>query len=160
MTTSKPLFAHAAFLFAQMGFYVEERFTALLAPLGIGPRQHGLLSVLIGRDGQTQQQLCEALDIHRNVMVGMVDELEKRGFAERRRHPTDRRAHAVHLLPAGREMHIKSEEVLNKFEADMLSGLPTADGAALVALLQQVSQHVGLRPEIHPALDQPPGSRC
>ena len=39
--------------------------------------------------------------MRRAAMVGLVDDLEAQGLLERRRHPTDRRANALHLT-AGR----------------------------------------------------------
>ncbi|NUS45428.1 MAG: winged helix-turn-helix transcriptional regulator [Mycobacteriaceae bacterium] len=157
--TPNPLAKHPAFLTVQLGWHITTQFIAALAPLGIHPRHMGMLSFLLGRDGASQQQLCDALGIHRNVMVGMVDELEKAGFVERRRHPADRRAHAVHLLAAGREMQRKAEETLSRMEDGIFGSLTAAERAAYLATLQQLAADAGLSPGIHPALrDSLPGS--
>ncbi|MGV9667816.1 MarR family winged helix-turn-helix transcriptional regulator [Nocardia niigatensis] len=146
------LYESPAFLLGQLGSHSAYRFTELLAPLGVKPAHHGTLRILEANDGQSQQQLCEALGIHRNVMVGLVDDLEKRGLVERRRHPADRRAHAVHLLPAGRELLARTAEIARGLDAEMLAALAPADRATLIALLQQAATGNGLTPGIHPGL--------
>ncbi|WP_067546708.1 MarR family winged helix-turn-helix transcriptional regulator [Nocardia crassostreae] len=147
-----PLFQHAAFLFGQLGSHTVYRFTDLLSPLGIKPPQFGALRILKANDGLSQQQLCEALGIHRNVMVGLVDDLEKRGLVERRKHPTDRRAHAVHLLPAADEVLDRAEELVTGLDAELLAPLEPAERAQLVELLQRAAVGNGLTPGIHPGL--------
>ncbi|MVU80143.1 MarR family transcriptional regulator [Nocardia sp. ET3-3] len=154
------LYQSPAFLFGQLGSRATYRFTELLAPLGVKPAHHGTLRILEVNDGQSQQQLCEALGIHRNVMVGLVDELEKRGLVERRRHPVDRRAHAVHLLPAGREMLSRTSEIARGLDAEMLAALDPAERTVMLALLQRTADGNGLTPGIHPGLMGDQGPEC
>ncbi|MFG1805071.1 MarR family winged helix-turn-helix transcriptional regulator [Streptomyces sp. NPDC049040] len=141
---TQPLLGHPACLLTRLDVHVQGQVTALLAPLGINPRQYGLLSLLGERDGLSQHQLCGPLNIHRNVMVDLVDELEQRGLVERRRHPADRRAHALHLLPAGRQLHAEAEVLVDRFEAKLLGGLDVDEAATFVALLQRVYADAGL----------------
>src|SRR6478609_1754772 len=110
-----PLADRASFLLSQLGAHSAHGFAKRLAPLGMRPSHFGLLMHLSRGEGQSQQRLADAMGIHRNVMVGLVDELEDRGLIERRRHPADRRAHAVHLLPAGRELHAEAEALVTEF---------------------------------------------
>jgi DNA-binding MarR family transcriptional regulator len=149
---SQPLSKHPACLTTQLGVHVQEQLIELLAPLGIHPRHFGMLSLLLEQDGLSQHQLCEPLDVHRNVMVGMVDEMEQRGLVERRRHPADRRAHAVHLLPAGRQLQAEAEALVSDFEAKLLGGLDTAEARTFISLLKRVSEHAGLHHDVHPGL--------
>jgi DNA-binding MarR family transcriptional regulator len=121
-------------------------------PLGIHPRHFGTLSLLIEQDGRSQLQLAEALNLHRNVMVGLLDELEERGLVERRRHPVDRRAHAVHVLPAGRELHADADVLVSGFEAKLLGGLSAEESAIFVELQTRISEHAGISHQAHPGL--------
>ncbi len=148
----------AAFLLAQLGSHAAYRFDQLLAPLGIKPPQYGTLRMLEANDGRTQQQLCDALGIHRNVMVSLIDDLEKRGLVERRKHPVDRRAHAVHLLPAGREMIVRAAELAEELNAELLAPLAPADRPRMLAWLQRMSIGNELTPGVHPALTVEPGT--
>ncbi|WUH92578.1 MarR family transcriptional regulator [Streptomyces sp. NBC_00433] len=147
---TQPFIGHPACLLTQLDVHVQHQVTALLAPLGINPRQFGMLSLLSERDGLTQHQLCRSLNIHRNVMVDLVDELEERGLVERRRHPADRRAHALHLPPAGRQLHAEADVQLDRFEAKLLGGLDVDEAAAFVSLLRRVCADAGLSDTVQP----------
>ena len=56
-----------------------------------------LLASLLGKNDQTQTELTQTSGIEKSSVVLFLDFLEKDGWLERRRHPTDRRAHHVHL---------------------------------------------------------------
>ncbi|WP_109525660.1 MULTISPECIES: MarR family winged helix-turn-helix transcriptional regulator [Nocardia] len=137
--------AHPTFLLAQLGVHTTEQFAALLTPLGIQPRHVAVLSTLIDREGLSQQQLCESLRIHRNVMVGMVDDLEQRGLLTRRRHPVQRRAHALHVLPAGEELLREAEAVLDRYETDLLEPFDPDQRILLLEFLQRLGVRSGVR---------------
>ncbi|WP_157009106.1 MarR family winged helix-turn-helix transcriptional regulator [Agromyces laixinhei] len=155
MATTKPaalksLRDHPSFLLSQLGFRSDERFAKRLEPIGISARQFGVLRALAATDGQSQRQLSATLRIHRNVMVGMIDELERRGFVERRRHPDDRRAHAVHLTAEARELLPRVETVLDACDQDLLGALDQRDREKLATLLQRAIDSAGLAPDVHP----------
>ncbi|MFD4402305.1 MarR family winged helix-turn-helix transcriptional regulator [Nocardia sp. NPDC058499] len=144
------LHEHPTFLLAQLGVHTTERFGSLLAPLNIQPRHVAVLSTLLDRSGISQQQLCESLHIHRNVMVGMVDELERRGLVERRRHPVQRRAHALHVLPAGAELLRKAEEILDAYEAELFESDGSDVRSAVLETLQRIATRAGVRDASQP----------
>lgn len=104
---------------------------------------------------QTQQQLAEAMAIHRNVMVRLVDDLEERGLIARRRYPGDRRAHAVHLTAVARELLAQAQPAADEHDAELMAGLDEPDRRQLVSLLQRLVQHAGLSPGAHPHLRGP-----
>lgn len=146
------------FLVSQLGFHAAARFGERLRPLGLQPRQFGLLSHLSAADGQTQQRLADALGIHRNAMVGLIDDLEDRGLVQRRRHPGDRRAHAVHLTAAARDLLGQAQQSADTHDEELLSGLNEAERQQLVALLQHMATQAGLLPGVHPELGPGPGA--
>ncbi|WP_106581434.1 MarR family winged helix-turn-helix transcriptional regulator [Murinocardiopsis flavida] len=142
-----------SFLLSQLGFHSDQRFGALLAPLGVTARQFGILRLLAHTAGRSQQQLAEELGIHRNVMVGVIDDLEQRGLVERRRYPTDRRAHAIHLTDAARDLLPRVEGALDACDDELLAALDPADRTTLLTLLQRLADGAGLVPGIHPGYD-------
>ena len=89
------------FLLSKVGYATSRSFAACLEPLGLEARHFAVLNFIALDEGQSQQTLADALDIPASRMVTIVDELEHRGFIERRPHPTDRRARALYLTPAG-----------------------------------------------------------
>ncbi|TDC43284.1 MarR family winged helix-turn-helix transcriptional regulator [Micromonospora sp. KC213] len=150
--SDRPLAARANFLLSQLGFHVAQTFAARLAPLGIAPNHFGLLTHLEHGEGSTQQQLADALGIHRKVMVGLLDDLEQRGLAERRRHPGDRRAHAVHLTDAARQLLPRARRVADQHEEEILAALDVGERAWFVAALQRIADRTGNPPGVHPGL--------
>ena len=103
-----------------LGFHTAGRAAELLAPIGLDPKQFGLLTHLAAADGPSQQQLADAMGIHRNAMVGLIDELEDNGLVQRRRHPNDRRAHAVHLTATARDRLVPAHRALDGLDAELL----------------------------------------
>lgn len=142
----------ASFLLSQLGLQSAQRFTAALAPLGITPNRFGVLVHLAHQEGRTQQELATALGLHRNSMVGMIDDLEERGLVERRRHPEDRRAYAIHLTPAARDVLSAGDGLADELERTMLAPLDEAERAALIATLTTLVAAAGYRAGVHPGL--------
>jgi DNA-binding MarR family transcriptional regulator len=85
-------------------------------------------------------------------MVGLVDDLENRGLIQRRRHPTDRRAHALHLTAAAHDLLPRAQRAADEQETHLLAGINEADRTHLIALLQRLADHAGLSPGVHPGL--------
>jgi DNA-binding MarR family transcriptional regulator len=154
--TGHPLAGRASFLLSQLGAYSAHEFAKRLAPLGMRPGHFGLLMHLSRGEGQSQQRLADAMGIHRNVMVGLVDELEDRGLIERRRHPADRRAHAIHLTGAAHDLLGRAQRVADEHEAELLAGIGEDDRTYLIALLQHLAEHTGLPSGVHPGLNDNP----
>ena len=150
--TPPPLSARAVFLFSQLGFHVAERCAELLAPLGLHPAHFGVLSSLAGADGRTQQDLADALDVHRNVMVGLIDALEGQGLVRRERHPGDRRAYDVYLTGKATDLLSQAAPILDGLEAEVLAPLDPAERAQLTGLLHRLTEHNGLPADVHPGI--------
>jgi DNA-binding MarR family transcriptional regulator len=111
-----------------------------------------MLSHLAANEGQSQQALSRALGIHRSAVVALVDDLEHRGLAERRRDPVDRRAYTLHLTRQGRELLAELRRVAEEDEAELLTALNASERSQLVRLLQRVAESQGLAPGVHPNL--------
>ncbi|HEY5334385.1 MAG TPA: MarR family transcriptional regulator [Mycobacteriales bacterium] len=103
-------------------------------------------------DGATQQEIADRLGVHRGGMVGLVDGLEERGLVERRRHPTDRRAHALHLTVAGRKQLVRTRRMAQRIDTELLGPLDPDERDHLRALLRRIADSAGLLPGMHPDL--------
>lgn len=160
MTSVPPaLESRASFLVSQLGLASAQAFSAALAPLGLTPNRYGILVHVARQEGRTQQQLATALGLHRNSMVSLIDDLEQRGLVERRRHPDDRRAYAIHLTPAARDVVAAATRLADEQEAAMLGGLDASDRAALLAILGRMAERAGYAAGVHPGLAQHGGRR-
>jgi DNA-binding MarR family transcriptional regulator len=141
-----------AFLIAQLGAHLADQFEHRLAPLGVDPRAYAVLVALSTRDGQSQRELSAQLDIHRNVMVSVIDTLEHQQLAQRLRHPQDRRAFAVTLTDKARDLLPSLDELGRALDDEVTTPLSASERAVLLDLLQRLSTGAGLIPGVHPGL--------
>lgn len=150
---ARELSRRAGFLLAQLGTHAHRRFAERLARADLHPRHFGTLSHLAACEGQSQQALSNALGIHRSAAVALVDDLERRGLAVRRRDATDRRAYTLYLTPAGRDLLADLKRIAEEHEAELLSALDASERSQLISLLQRVAESQGLAAGVHPNLD-------
>ncbi len=150
---ARGLSRRAGFLLVQLGTHGHRRFAERLVPLDLHPRHFGMLSQLAVNEGQSQQALASALGIHRSAIVALVDDLEQRGLAERRRDPDDRRAYTLYLTSAGRELLAELERAADEQEAELLTALDASERSELISLLQRVAESQGLTTGVHPNLE-------
>jgi MarR family transcriptional regulator, lower aerobic nicotinate degradation pathway regulator len=90
-----------------MSFIAEhagERFERELEPEGIRVKHATVLLVIDAEGPMSQRALGRRLRIDKSPMVGLVDDLERLGLAERRRSDRDRRVQAIHLTSKGRRV--------------------------------------------------------
>jgi DNA-binding MarR family transcriptional regulator len=139
---------------ARLGFEIGFTLADGLAPLDIEPRHFGLLRALAESEGDSQRSIGESLGIPPNGMVALVDDLEKRGFVERRPHPADRRAHALHLTAKGKQLLRDAFEVAFSLEAALCQDLNQTERKQLLALLGKLTSRDPQRPGVHPGLRQ------
>jgi DNA-binding MarR family transcriptional regulator len=113
----------------------EQLVTAELAPLGIGPREWAALLCLDEQNGLSQREVAELLGIDRTRMVGLVDELQEKGWVERRPHDDDRRKNIVTLTRTGRALKERGSRVMDRCEQRFLSVLDASDAEQLKSAL-------------------------
>jgi DNA-binding MarR family transcriptional regulator len=117
---------------------VAEDFSTSFAAEEIRPLQFAMLTVLRHNPGLRQTQVSFALGIKRTNFVPLIDELEQRGLAERRRVPGDRRAAALFLTRDGAATLDRLEAIARAHETRFVSRLGAADHASLLTLLARV----------------------
>lgn len=90
-----------ATLLARIGGTQANALATLLAPLGLRPKQFGVMNVVALADGPSQGEIGAAMGIDPSGLIATIDGLEGRGWLERRRDPADRRRNVVVLTEAG-----------------------------------------------------------
>src|SRR4030081_535647 len=125
-------------LMIKLGRITLHRFTEALEPFGIRPRHVAALIELRDRGELTQQSLCGQLRLDPTNLVAILNELEQRGYATRRRDPADRRGHLVEASKKGIAVIEKVSEVMDGVEADLLHVLEPAERKQLEGLLTAI----------------------
>src|SRR3954471_22623516 len=130
-------------LMIKLGRITTHRFTAALEPFGIRPRHVAALIELRDHGELSQQSLCGRLHVDPTNLVAILNELEQRGLATRRRDPEDRRRHLVEVSKRGIAVIEKVSEVMDGVEADLLDGLEPAERDQLEGLLTSIWERSG-----------------
>jgi MarR family transcriptional regulator, organic hydroperoxide resistance regulator len=104
--------------------------------------QCDVLTTLTEREGISQQELAARLYVTKGNISGLVDRLVASGLVERRSLQSDRRSHAIHLTPAGRELARKGIEAQHAFVADTFGRIAPERLALLDDLLLELREHV------------------
>jgi len=73
-----------------------------LADYNLTPPQFGLLASLWEKDGLSQVELGNILDVDRTTLTGIIDRLEKNALVQRETDPLDRRSKLIYLTDLGR----------------------------------------------------------
>jgi DNA-binding MarR family transcriptional regulator len=139
-----------AFLLAQLGAHAASQFAERLGVLELTPADAGILRLLRSQAGLSQQELAERLQIHPSRLVAILDNLEKRGFVERRANPEDRRLYSLHLTVAGGEVLEKIGSVARKHQDALLSSVSLEERNTLATLLLKIADQQGLVRGVHP----------
>lgn len=92
-------------------------------------RVHALWA-LAERGPSTQQDLSSALGVTPRSVSSLVDALVATGYAERRSHPTDRRAVLVELTAHASEMMRRMQDDHRRLSAALLGAVHQPDRAA------------------------------
>ena len=129
------LVRNTGYLISRLGVYASKQFADRLATVGLSPRMWGAMNMLDHEGDVTQQQLGRAIGMDPSSMVSTIDELEAKGWVERRRHPTDRRAYALHITDAGRETLTRARRLAGGAQNELLAPLDDAERAQLHDLL-------------------------
>jgi DNA-binding MarR family transcriptional regulator len=130
-------------LMIKLGRITMHRFTEALEPFGIRPRHGAALIELRDHGELTQQSLCGQLHLDPTNLVAILNDLERRGYAKRRRDPVDRRRHLVEVSPKGLAVIEKVSEVMDGVERDLLDGLDAAEREQFEGLLTSIWDRSG-----------------
>jgi DNA-binding MarR family transcriptional regulator len=102
--TARPSRAPArplGFLLQRAHNILRQRLTDILSDTGMHLGHVALLGTLLDAPGLSQRDLSARTGIEKSSMVIFVDALERAGWLQRERHPTDRRTQALFLTEAG-----------------------------------------------------------
>ena len=139
MPEGPPEEVQIATLLARVGSAQASAFAALLAPLGLRPKQFGLMNVVALSDGPSQGEIGAAMGIDPSGLIATIDDLEERGWLERRRDPRDRRRNVVVLTAAGEAKLAEGRAAAFQRARELTAPLSAKERRALRDLLAKIA---------------------
>src|SRR6201999_1629427 len=136
--TGTPLTGNAGFLLSRVGTAIQAGFKEQLGQWQIRPQQFAILTILRAAGEASQQELCQPLGIDSGNMVELIDGLEARGYARRRRDPRDRRRYLLAMTEEGRSAFAAMTKAVDEYDVRFLEPLDQGEQAALVAVLAKL----------------------
>lgn len=117
---------------------LSSAFAAQSVDLGLRPGEFSALAIISANPGLSQAKLAREVGLDKSAAVTVVDDLERHGYAERRRSPNDRRRHALYTRRAGEAALEQMFTSLKLVEQDVLNALGTRDKQVLSELLDRL----------------------
>jgi len=130
-------------LMIKLGRITMHRFSEALEPFGVRPRDVAALIELRDSGELTQQTLCGQLHLDPTNLVAILNDLEERGYATRRRDPEDRRRHLVEVSTKGIAVIEKVSAVMDGVQDELLGDLEPAERRELEVLLTSIWERSG-----------------
>ena len=121
-------------LLNQAGYALANRLTAALADLDMSVRVYCVLAKAAEGD-HTQGRLAELAWMDKTTMVVTLDEMERRGLAERRLSPEDRRVRVVAITAKGRRQLAKADAIVQGVYDEVLDGVDAAERNTFLGVL-------------------------
>ena len=123
LTAEECLGANLSWLLSQAHYGLASQVHDAFAPLGISGRTYHVLTAALTGD-YSQTELAELVGLDKTTMVVTMDELERKGLAERRPSEHDRRARVIAVTAAGEKKVREARRVIDKIQAELLETLP------------------------------------
>lgn len=136
-----PPTARLGYLLKHAQLRLAEASGKALARFGINGRELAVLAVLAAEYPLSQLEAAGRLGVDRTTMVALIDDLEAKGLAVRRRSPDDRRKNIVELTPAGQDCLRQAEEARRDVERQFLAPLTGDEADQFVQTLQRLINH-------------------
>jgi DNA-binding MarR family transcriptional regulator len=127
---------HLGYFLRRTQVWVFQDFLRRLALIDIRPAQYSVLAVIEANPGLSQSDLADFLGIERARLVRMLDRLEKRGLAQRKQSPHDRRSHALVLTAEGRKTLKRVKALAAQHEITLGEKLGPENRKAMIEMLR------------------------
>jgi DNA-binding MarR family transcriptional regulator len=134
------LHTDTGYLLYRLGLRAGQLFNARLQEWDLRLRHYALVRYLATVDGATQRELSERLGYDPSAIVGLVDDLVRYAFVERRAIPGDRRSRLVVLTDDGRDLLRRTDHAGHRVSEDLLGDLTPEERATLHDLLMRVTE--------------------
>jgi DNA-binding MarR family transcriptional regulator len=110
----------------------------ILAAHDVSMWGYGVLSALDQSPVRTQAALADAIGADKTRIIPTLDELQQRGYIERRPDPDDRRVRLLEITPAGRDVQNAVQAEIQRAEERWLSELTAQERKVFLRALDRM----------------------
>lgn len=140
-----PLVSHLGFWLRYVSNHVSARFAELLAGHDVTVSEWVALRTLYAQPETRHAALIEALGMTKGAASKILTRLETKGLAERRLAEDRAREQVLVLTPAGKRLLPTLAALADANEAHFFGHLKAAERQALMAQMQALVEHHGLK---------------
>lgn len=130
------------FLLTQIIRLHHARAHRLFGKLGLYRGQPPILFILWQKDGRTQKEIAERLQLKPATITDGLKRMERAGLLERRPDPGDRRVSRVYLTDRGKEMQARVEENLMVLNEESFRGFTLEEKVLLRRFFMQIKDNL------------------
>ena len=112
----------------------------ILAAHDVSMWGYGVLSALDQSPVRTQAALADSIGADKTRIIPTLDELQQKGYIERRPDPDDRRVRLLEITPSGREVKNAIRLDIQRGEERWLSELTAQERAVFLRALERMSR--------------------
>ncbi|MBS3647214.1 MarR family transcriptional regulator [Pseudaminobacter sp. 19-2017] len=146
-TTQNTLAALRAELLEELsvtGRKLRTLFDARVRAKGLTLGRARTLMHIARRDGMTQTELAEFLEVEGPTLVRLLDGLESQGLIERRPVEGDRRAKQIVLTKDGHTLAAEVTRLANELREEVLADIPEAELIAAAETIRAIARKISI----------------
>lgn len=110
--------------------------------LGLLPGQPHILEYLETNDGCSQSDICDAWDLDKSTVSGLVERMERDGLIRIEKKTGDRRKNIIWLTPKGSELWSIMKTYMEQLDQTALEGIPKEEQQIFRTVLEQIYQNL------------------
>lgn len=129
-----------SYLFQDLARLMAQRFEERARRLGLTRAQWALIATLFRREGSSQADLAEHLEITPISLGRLIERMEKAGWVERRGEPADRRAYRLYLTERAHRLRPQLRALTDHVQAHALRALDAQEQERFIAQLRLVRE--------------------
>lgn len=114
----------------------------LLDEIGMYHGQPPMLFILSKKNGQSQKELADRLNVKPSTITVMLSRMEKAGLVERRQDDEDQRVSRVYITEEGKNVCEKAKEVMKNLEEECFGNFTVEEKVILRRLLLQIRDNL------------------
>ena len=128
----------AGYLINHMARLFAKELQQGIQPLGIVTGQFPILLELWEKDGVTQRELLEKLDIEQATLANTLTRMQRDALVRRTKHPSDARAQQIWLTEKASSIKEEAYQSAQQINTEALSDLNYADRIRFLEIVRKI----------------------